>query len=493
MGMRTTASFATGRHPRRTSAALLLVAVALLQAAWICSVPPFRAVDEFDHAYRAASVAGGEWGMATEPAEHGRGRLLTVPADLVAAAHDTCEFYGYTGPDNCNPVTEVGRGRVRVASSAIGQTPLIYAAIGYPAAPFTGDSALYVMRAVVAGLDLLLLALSLWALGLWARSVWPYLALISALTPMVVFTSIIPAGNGPEIMAGVLLWCALMGLARVQEPGVQRKLLLVSLLPVALLSVLRQAGPAMLVVIVLLAACLLGRAQLRELWRRHRLLIVIGTALSVVLAGFQMWWTMAVSRYPVGPVDAGSGSAAPVDGLTANPVVMPIIWWVQAIGVFPTRTEPAPAAAYAIMTLVGLGLWGLALLRSRSLRLPLLLTTLATVVFPYAFSLWLWDLPQWQGRYGLPLGVGCLLLAGLALDGVPPRRFRTTVISAPVLIGVFLTQAICVLGVRPRVSHEAPLVLVLSLVAVACLAMVVGVRRLPVRPGQSPDESRSFA
>lgn len=52
--------------PRRF-AFLVFLGALLMQAAWIVAVPPFRGSDEFDHAYRAASVADGAW-MPTTPA-----------------------------------------------------------------------------------------------------------------------------------------------------------------------------------------------------------------------------------------------------------------------------------------------------------------------------------------------------------------------------------------------------------------------------------------
>ena len=39
----------------------IVLGLAILQALWILTVPPFRASDEFDHAYRAAAVARGQW------------------------------------------------------------------------------------------------------------------------------------------------------------------------------------------------------------------------------------------------------------------------------------------------------------------------------------------------------------------------------------------------------------------------------------------------
>ena len=76
----------------------------LMQAAWWLALPPFRGTDEFDHAYRAAAVAGGQWRPSGEIAAHGRGELVTVPRSLVSAAEPVCSSYPYTGHDNCHPV-----------------------------------------------------------------------------------------------------------------------------------------------------------------------------------------------------------------------------------------------------------------------------------------------------------------------------------------------------------------------------------------------------
>ena len=58
---------------------LTFVGMLLLQTAWILAVPPYHAIDEFDHAYRAAGVAHGQW-VLTEQPDNGRGLAVAVPA-----------------------------------------------------------------------------------------------------------------------------------------------------------------------------------------------------------------------------------------------------------------------------------------------------------------------------------------------------------------------------------------------------------------------------
>lgn len=58
---------------RRIIVLLVVAGSFLLQAAWILAVPPFRGMDEPDHAYRAESVAAGRWSATAQPSGY-RGR-----------------------------------------------------------------------------------------------------------------------------------------------------------------------------------------------------------------------------------------------------------------------------------------------------------------------------------------------------------------------------------------------------------------------------------
>ncbi len=127
----------------------MFVGILLAQAAWILALPPFRGSDEFDHAYRAAGVASGQWRL-TEYAREGRGMVVEVPADLVAAASGQCDSLKYTGHDNCHPISDAGDGRVTVATAAGNYNPLFYWVIGTAAKPFHGAAALYAMRIATA-------------------------------------------------------------------------------------------------------------------------------------------------------------------------------------------------------------------------------------------------------------------------------------------------------------------------------------------------------
>jgi hypothetical protein len=150
----------------------------LLQAAWIITIPPFRGADEFDHAFRAAAVAGGEW-VGGDPADEGRGWLVEVPASLVQAANGQCEQLTYVGPQNCSPAETTEDGKVLVASSAATYHPAFYWLVGTAGLPFEGASSLYAMRVATALLCLVFLSAAAWAIAKLPTR-WPLAAMTLA-------------------------------------------------------------------------------------------------------------------------------------------------------------------------------------------------------------------------------------------------------------------------------------------------------------------------
>src|SRR3954451_20163679 len=111
-----------GRRPA-ARATLLALSLLALQVAWILTVPPFRGIDEFDHAYRAAAVAHGQWLPRASASVHGHGDYVEVPPALVRAAEPICASYTYTNHDNCQGADRVGS-YVEVASGAARYNPV---------------------------------------------------------------------------------------------------------------------------------------------------------------------------------------------------------------------------------------------------------------------------------------------------------------------------------------------------------------------------------
>ena len=75
----------------------------LLQAAWMLTMPRATGIDEFDHVYRAASVATGDWGFSHQKVDHDQGR----PPVRRAPGEGTPDAAGPAGHhDDLAPIVE---------------------------------------------------------------------------------------------------------------------------------------------------------------------------------------------------------------------------------------------------------------------------------------------------------------------------------------------------------------------------------------------------
>jgi hypothetical protein len=424
---------------------LTFVGMLLLQTAWILAVPPYHAIDEFDHAYRAAGVAHGQW-VLTEQPDNGRGLAVAVPRDMVEAASAQCESLKYTQFANCHPVEERADGLVVVATAAAPYNPLYYAVVGTAAEPFDAVAADYVMRGVSALICALAIAISAFCLALMRAGPWTRLGFMVSMTPMLVYTTSVPAPNSLEIVTALMTWCALLAVAsgRLEPPWERRLVWLAGAAAVATV-VPRTLGPMWLAVVGLVLAVFVGRRRLVEIVRAHTVPVVVCLALVVLATlGSAAWsaWTGLFAESP--DVAAASVSVDPVESL------QPVVWTLQIIGAFPFRGSPAPMGVYVLylLAVVPFLVAGVRRTAGRE-RVAVLGAVALTILLPIGLTLATAASqgPIWQGRYQLPLVVGILLMCGLALDRRPPGRlaFDAAVVCALV---VTAAQAWSVVHVR---------------------------------------------
>lgn len=455
----------------------------LLQVAWTFAVPAFRGIDEFDHAYLADSVAHGNWSPSAEPTENGRGYIVEVRSSIVKAASRMCEFYEYTGPDNCQPVAHLSDGRVTVASAAAGYHPAFYWIIGKPALLAEGSAAILVMRAVSALLCSAMLTLSAHLLALWARSSWPLILMLTTLTPVLIYSTSLAAPNGLEMVSGVATWAGLLGLAQPTESVIaQRRLLAWTMVPAVVLATLRQLGPLWLGLIIVTCLILAGRRQVLQVVREHTRLAGAAVVVVTAAAGASAAWVLTAGslgdlrlQYSTEIGGTYEPPSIVIDTLSRMPV-----WALQGIAAFPTRGEQAPSVVYAIYGLIGLvavvlGFW----FGPRRLRLVLALSMFVTVMAPFLLTVATVETagPIWQGRYTLPYAVGVLMLCGVALDSRPPDHRLT----GPALLGTWLAVvvahatsvgAVFVTELDRRVSLAQPLWPVVPTPVLVCLVLL---------------------
>lgn len=432
----------------------------LLQVGWIAAVPPYRGIDEFDHAYRAAAVARGEWMAPPSDATRGTGAMVTVPSDIVEAANPVCAGYRYTTSVDCRPSGDQDDGMVSVASGAGRYHPAYYWVVGTVALPFDGYPALYAMRIASAAVCAALFALAMSCVARWSRSAWPLAAVAVASTPVLVYSSTIVAPNGTEMLAGLVVWAALLGLVRAGADRSQDRWLVRSAaVGACVLVTVRSLGPLWLAGIVAAVALV---APWRDAgWRstlgRRRL---SGPVAFVGVAGAAaVTWTLTQRSLVIG-VEDNDPQVSILHGLTVGLRSL-VLWVLQAEAAFPTRTEQAPVVVYAcgILALLGLLVWAAVRGRRRevvvaglvgvaALAVPLVIT--AATYNDYGAA--------WQGRYGLPLAVGVPLLAGVALDRA--TRLTTLDFRGIVLAGVVwgLAHVVGTVDVLVRESTASPLV-----------------------------------
>lgn len=395
----------------------MLLGVLLAQAAWILAVPPFRGMDEFDHAFRASGVAAGQWRLE-EQAAGGRGLLVEVPAELVGASQAQCEDLPYIEGETCDGDGPGSRpGTVKATTSAANYVPAYYWVVGTAGEPFSGAHALYAMRAASALLCAAVLAIGAWCLSTWVRGRWAFIGLLVGLSPTLVYTTAVVAPNGLEMAAGACLWAALLGLGTGPDVDAavrrrERGLLAAATLAVVLLAGLRTLGPLWVLLILLCVVALRGPGTLLAVAGRHRAQVALAAFAAVATS-------VAVLAWNRGNVAISDGALnGEVDPSWGQALRWPT-WILSSIGAFPYRDQPAPLAVHLLVLCVLVTLLVAALRRGAgqgrgALGLALVLT-LAVPSVLVAVTLQERG-GVWQGRYSLPFVVGVMMLAGLVLD-----------------------------------------------------------------------------
>ena len=481
-------------RPRWKLPALLVLGALVMQAAWILALPPFRGADEFDHAYRAASVAHGEFIADAGPTTQSRGRLVEAPRDLIDAATPVCESYPYTNDELCTPGQSVGNGYSTVASGAGRYNPLFYGAIGLPSLLFDGAGSLYAMRVAAAVLCCIFLALAAWSLTLWSRTRWPAVGLVATITPVAVYSTAVAAPNGIEMCAALAVWCALLGLTRDHiDHATQRALVLASLPGALVLTTVRQLGPLWLLLITA-TVVLLAPRQVWTVVKEHRRVVAAVVLTTCAFTAASVGW-MVVAGQDTGPKIKGD-----FDDPVANAFLRMPVWLIQSIGVFPAKDEFAPPVVYAA-TIVALGAafcLGMFLVRTR-VRLAVAVTVAISMAIPLSVTIATFTHTGdfWQGRYGLPYSFGVLLLLGYGLDQV---QFRHRLRGPMVAAGWFALGAAQIVGVTHVFTHEldhstlagttewleAPVWVVPTLMAIGWTIWALAVTKLAPLPPPEP-------
>lgn len=430
----------------------------VLVAVWVLAVPPFRGADEFEHAYRSAGVASGQWQL-TEASPYGDGQLVDVPPELAEAAAPQCAAMPYKKPAECRG-SRVGDVQ-RVTTTAGSYNPAAYALLGAAGRLGEGAASLYAMRAGAALASWLMIVAGLCCLvSVRVRPV-VWLAVVAGLTPAFVYSLAVAAPNGIEMAAGFGLWAALLGLvgARASSPWGRQQTGMVVLATVSatVLVTVRSLGPLWAVAIALTVLAFSGASPVRTRCRQRPWLVAGAAAVVLAATVASMVWTLGS-----GLVAAASSEAAPqpVDIDRGPYGEAPVhAWYVQAIAAFPYREQVPNPAIHLMVGLVMGVLVVMALRRGSTInRRGLVLGLLVSVAVPLALAVATSDsqAAEWQGRYGLPFLVGLPLLAGMSVQEAAWRsRFGAVPMVALALAMLAAAQVWSVVTVQRAEAARA--------------------------------------
>ncbi len=370
---------------------LVLLGVLLIQAAWVLVVPPFRGLDEHDHAYKAAAVARGDWSPHHEEGPT-RGQYMAVPRELVEAARPVCESLEYTGPDNCTPGPATATGSSWSSTAAAQYNPVSYFLSGTAARVLDGTGALYIMRAAGALGSAVLIALAAVALRRWARTRWPAVAFLLTAAPTMLYTTSVAAPNGVEVSRSNA------GLVRPARTGGIRQgptwfVVMATVGAVPLVTV-RSVGPS---------GCCSPWPRSSPCWGAAGSVTFSGAAppspapgsSRTVTVGAAAWSLAASTNIPPAPEPESLNQLSVWSALPNETV----LWVLQNVGAFPSRDNAAPPIVYAMVLGAWLALTVVALRAARRReRLTLAAVVLVSAAVPIAATVATYDSSVPRGR-----------------------------------------------------------------------------------------------
>jgi hypothetical protein len=291
-----------------------------------------------------------------------------------------------------------------------------------------------------------LLTAALWSVLTWARTRWPLVTILLAATPTALYSTAVAAPNGVQLAAGITLWCALLGLARVGDERTRSRLLMLTAVAGTVTACTHSLGIIWVPLVLLVAWYATGARHPRDLLAspRTRRWALLSTLLYLSAAA---WVVLARTNSPQNELTQGR-----TDSAVSSVVLGWVLWPLQAISAAPNRVDSSPAAVYAIW-LVGVGVLVWAALRALLVKERRSLAVLVALSLAIPSILTLITYHQlgaaWQGRYGYVLGVGLLLLLAAAADRPGGRALPP--VPAGLFVAMLVTaQVLAQLGARSR-------------------------------------------
>lgn len=457
----------TGALGMRAAAALVTAGLVLQGLVWLLVVPPFRGLDEFDHAFRASAVAYGEIVAPPSAATRGTGAVVHPAADVVEAARAECLTFRYTRVADCVAQDPPRDGLVAMPSGAGRYSPVYYLLTGWPGRLLDGAAGLVAQRLVSLALSALLVGAALALLHRWPRPSLALQAAVVAVTPIAALSLAVLAPNGLEMAAALAWWAALLTLARhrrFRSDGRAGNRLAWTTLVVSgvLLATTRALGPLWLAVSVAVVALGVavtpgGLTRPVRLPRPSRAAIRAAVTIGLAVAA-AAGWTLSQRTLVIG-TEPDTASLDLLGGVVNTTITIPRTL-LEMVSANPARGKIPPALTVAgwLLAAVLLVLRCLRGARRPDRRAVVLLAVLVVAV-PWGIQVATYTTfgDAWQGRYALPIAFGVPLLAA----AIAPLRGRTdravAVIDAvAIAVAVGVAQGVVVATALDKLTSSSP-------------------------------------
>lgn len=411
---------------------LSFLVLSTLSIVWALASPVFSVPDEVAHAVKAIGQLQGQVvGRTVDGIRH---LVVDLEPEDAYQGEMLC-FVDHPGtPASC--AAELGDpGGAPWFNTWVGTyNPSYYYLVGWPSLFLDGNASVYAMRIASALIGSAFLASAFLLAVSGRRARWLPLGVAFAAAPMNLYLIGSVNPNGLEIAASVALWVGVLRLLEFAAPDAAARsgpslvprtatwcIVAVSAITVANV---RALGPLWVLVVVALAALIAGWAPVRRLFTARSSL----PWLIAIAAGglFSVLWTMFAGSLSsqAEPGDAPLVGEGPIAGI-GYMIRMTPDYLQQAAGWFGWLDTVLPAWTYwliaaAVAVPVVLAFTGL---RRRS---TLVFAVVVAAAWLVPIIVQARSVSQtgiiWQGRYGIFLYLGVLIVAGWLLSGREARR-----------------------------------------------------------------------
>ena len=410
---------------------------------WSFANPLVAAPDEQAHVIRAFALDHGQMGSNATKTDK---VLVTVrvPASINEVKYSmTCWQFHDLVPASCSPAWTTSQRPVWTTTHVGHYPPLYYALVGTGSLVAHQRSAIYAMRLASAAIAALMLALCAFVIAKWSRRRSLAAGIFVALTPITLFLSGSVNPSGFEIVVAICLWTAISVLALDQRDDPPKALVAIVALAASVLVLIRGLSPLWVALAAIALAGLLGGRAVIALVRERRdvrwALGAVTMATVVAVAWIVSQGTLNVLASHV-VLDPNTSFASTLRIVGAHGYQ----WLKESVGVLGWLDTPLPMPLYLAWyaLIAGVVALGLVVASWRQRAVLGAICLLAYVVPVLLVS----DKARingvvWQGRDGMPLSVGALVL-GAALwirSGGPQlvqRVVTTVVVGAATVLGM---------------------------------------------------------